>query len=89
MRKKERRKELNARFRHAAAIALKKYRESNEISQAQLAQNLHISVRSYSDLEHGISSPSAMTMVHFLLLMEKEEQKEFLEFLKDALEKDE
>lgn len=89
MRKTERRKELNDRFRCATAIALKKYRESNEISQAQLAQNLHISVRSYSDLEHGISSPSAMTMVHFLLLMKKEEQKEFLEFLKDALEKDE
>ncbi len=88
MRKSERRKELNERFRHAAAIALKKYRESNEISQAQLAQNLHMSVRSYSDLEHGISAPSAMTMVHFLLLMEKDEQKEFIEFLKDALEKD-
>lgn len=75
--RKDRREELNDRLRRTVAIALKKYRESNELSQEQMAKKLHISVRSYIDLEHGISSSSAMTMVHFLLLMEKEEQKEF------------
>lgn len=75
--RKDRREELNDRLRRTVAIALKKYRESNELSQEQMAKKLHISVCSYIDLEHGISSSSAMTMVHFLLLMEKEEQKEF------------
>ena len=38
-----------------------------------------MSVRSYSDLEHGISFPSGVTFARFLLMLTKEEQKEMLE----------
>lgn len=54
-----------------------------------MAKKLHISVRSYNDLEHGISSPSATTLAHFMLMLEKEDQKAFLSFVKDTLEKEE
>lgn len=87
--RKNRREELNDRLRRTVSFRLRKYREDYELSQTQMAKKLHVSIRSYIDLEHGISSPSAMTMVHFLLLMEKEEQEEFLELLKEVLEKDE
>lgn len=63
--RKDRRKELNDRLRHAVAIALKNYRESNDITKEQMARNLYMSFRSYVDLENGISAPSAVTLSHF------------------------
>lgn len=86
---KKRRTELEERFRRAFAANLQEYRKRYELSQAEMAKKLHISVRSYNDLEHSISSPSATTLAHFMLVLEKEDQKAFLSFVKDALEKEE
>ena len=65
----------------------KRYREKRKISQEQMAMKFMMSVRSYSDLEHGISFPSGVTFARFLLLLTKEEQKEMLEDIRLEIEK--
>mgnify|MGYP002516619423 FL=1 len=65
----------------------KRYREKRRISQEQMAMKFMMSVRSYSDLEHGISFPSGVTFARFLLLLTKEEQKEILEDIRIEIEK--
>ena len=65
----------------------KRYREKRKISQEQMAMKFMMSVRSYSDLEHGISFPSGVTFARFLLMLTKEEQKEILEDIRIEIEK--
>ena len=65
----------------------KRYRAKRKISQEQMAMKFAMSVRSYSDLEHGISFPSGVTFARFLLLLTKEEQKEMLEDIRLEIEK--
>ena len=66
---------------------VKRYREKRKISQEQMAMKFMMSVRSYSDLEHGISFPSGVTFARFLLMLTKEEQKEMLEDIRIEIEK--
>jgi transcriptional regulator with XRE-family HTH domain len=65
----------------------KQYRSKRKISQEQMAMKFMMSVRSYSDLEHGISFPSGVTFARFLLMLTKEEQKEMLEDIRIEIEK--
>ena len=65
----------------------KRYRAKRKISQEQMAMKFMMSVRSYSDLEHGISFPSGVTFARFLLMLTKEEQKEMLEDIRKEIEK--
>ena len=65
----------------------KRYRARRIISQEQMAMKFMMSVRSYSDLEHGISFPSGVTFARFLLMLTKEEQKEMLEDIRIEIEK--
>ena len=65
----------------------KRYRAKRKISQEQMAMKFAMSVRSYSDLEHGISFPSGVTFARFLLMLTKEEQKEMLEDIRIEIEK--
>lgn len=66
---------------------LKRYRAKRKISQEQMSMKFIMSVRSYSDLEHGISFPSGVTFARFLLMLTKEEQKEMLEDIRLEIEK--
>ena len=66
---------------------LKRYRAKRKISQEQMSIKFLMSVRSYSDLEHGISFPSGVTFARFLLMLTKEEQKEMLEDIRLEIEK--
>lgn len=65
---------------------LKRYRAKRKISQEQMSMKFLMSVRSYSDLEHGISFPSGVTFARFLLMLTKEEQKEMLEDIRLEIE---
>lgn len=65
----------------------KQYRAKRKISQEQMAMKFMMSVRSYSDLEHGISFPSGVTFARFLLMLTKEEQKEMLEDIRMEIER--
>ena len=63
------------------------YRKAQRFSQEKMAAGLGLSVRSYIDLEHGASFPSATTLALFLLLLSKQEQKALLDALWEAVEK--
>ena len=65
---------------------LKSYRRSNGLTQEQMAREYGMSIRSYVDLEHGISFPSATTFAQFLTSLNKEELKALLADIKDAVE---
>ena len=65
----------------------KRYRAKRKISQEQMSMKFLMSVRSYSDLEHGISFPAGVTFARFLLMLTKEEQKEMLEDNRIEIEK--
>ncbi len=51
------------------ADQVKHYRASKNITQEEMAENLHISTRSYSDLERDVFCFSAVTLMFFLLAL--------------------
>lgn len=65
------------------------YRKQHSYSQEHMAELLHISPRSYSDQEHGKYSPSALTLMFFLLLLTDEEALLVLHRFKEYLHKEE
>ena len=67
------------------AEELREYRKEHALSQAQLAQKLQISVRSYIDLEHGLFLPSATTLLLFQLQLDDQELLCFLSSVEEAL----
>lgn len=67
-------------------VELKKYRLGEGLSQEQMARTLKVSLRSYIDLEHGTTSPSALTLAMFLMLLPEDELKEKLKNIQTALE---
>ena len=62
------------------------YRKEHGLSQARFAQKLHISERSYIDLEHGLFLPSATTLLLFLLQLDDQELLCFLSAIEETLE---
>ena len=60
------------------AEELREYRKEHALSQAQFAQKLQISARSYIDLEHGLFLPSATTLLLFQLQLDDQELLSFL-----------
>ena len=63
------------------ASLLKEHRKSMGISQEAMARLLHVSVRAYIDLEHGLYVLSTTTLVYFLSLLSKEQQIKVIEDL--------
>ena len=55
------------------------YRTDNHYTQEQMAELLHISPRSYFDIEHGKYCCSAITLIFFLLILSKTEVSDFLD----------
>lgn len=64
---------------------LKRYRTQHNLTQEQMARIFMISVRSYADLEHGVCFPSALTLSLFLTQLEKKEQKELLDEMRQEI----
>ena len=52
---------------------LKTFRLNKELSQEQMAELLHISPRSYIDLEHGKNGFSATSLIFFQLSLPRSE----------------
>lgn len=69
-------------------VELKRYRIEKKLSQEAMAKLLMVAVRSYIDLEHGVTFPSALTLANFLLLLSETEQEELLRRLRSGAEKD-
>lgn len=66
------------------AEELREYRKEHALSQAQFAQKLQISVRSYIDLEHGLFLPLATTLLLFLLRLDDQELLSFLSSVEET-----
>lgn len=54
------------------------YRSLYSISQEEMAENLHISPRSYCDQENGKYGFSALSLTYFLMLLSEREVLKFL-----------
>ena len=51
-----------------------------ELSQEEMAERLNISLRSYSNLEHGISFCSALSLINFVNNCDVDKEKLFATF---------
>lgn len=51
-----------------------------DLSQEKMAERLHISLRSYSNLEHGICFCSALSLINFINNCDVDKDKLFSEF---------
>lgn len=58
---------------------LREYRKRNGKTQEEMAEELHISPRSYSDLERGKYAVSAATMMFFLAMLPAERMVEVVQ----------
>lgn len=68
------------------ATTLLEYRTHWNLTQETMARRLSLSCRSYIDLEHGDSLPSATTLALFLTMLEPAEQEKMLEKLREVLD---
>lgn len=65
--------------------AVQSYRKKYGFTQEEMAEALHISVRSYWNQEHGEHGFSGSSVIYFLILLSPEELKEFLTALSNAI----
>ena len=67
-------------------VELKQYRIKRGLSQEAMARLLMMAARSYIDLEHGVTFPSALTLANYLLLLPEKEQEDLLRRLRSGVE---
>lgn len=60
----------------------KAFRKKRKLTQEEMSERLHITVRAYSDLERGCSCCSAIALLFFLLMLEPDELAAFLTQIK-------
>lgn len=76
-------------YKAVMAVSILTYRQSRCLSQERMAELLHISTRSYADLEHEKFCCSGMTLVMFLVQLSDDEITHLVnEFRKRYLEQD-
>ena len=80
------RKNIKKALQDVFPVELKQYRKRQNLSQEAMARTLMLSVRSYIDLEHGLTMPSALTLALYMMLLSKEEQKDLLSLMQEAME---
>lgn len=68
------------------ASALLEYRTLWNLTQETMARKLSMSLRSYIDLEHGDSLPSATTLALFLTMLDPTDQEKLLDKLRQVLD---
>lgn len=82
------RKAYKEAVKNGFRISVMKSRETKNLTQEEMADKLYISVRSYCDLEHGVSCCSCLTMLLYLIYV-CEDANKFLEDLRCDFEKEE
>ena len=84
----KRRMNMKKALQEIFPVELKQYRIKKGLSQETMARLLMVAARSYIDLEHGVTFPSALTLANFLLLLSEEEQEDLLRRLRSSIERE-
>ena len=82
----KRRNNMKKALQELFPVELKRYRIKKGLSQEAMARLLMVAARSYIDLEHGDTFPSALTLANYLLLLSEEEQEDLLRRLRSGVE---
>ena len=82
----KRRENMKKALQEIFPVELKQYRIKRELTQEAMARLLMVVARSYIDLEHGVTFPSALTLANYLLLLSEEEQEDLLRRLRSGIE---
>ena len=82
----KRREKMKKALQEIIPVELKRYRISKGLTQETMARLLMVAARSYIDLEHGDTFPSALTLANYLLLLSEEEQEDLLRRLRSGVE---
>ena len=82
----KRRENMKKALQEIIPVELKRYRISKGLTQETMARLLMVAARSYIDLEHGDTFPSALTLANYLLLLSEEEQEDLLRRLRSGVE---
>lgn len=82
----KRRENMKKALQEIFPVELKRYRIKKGLSQEAMARLLMVVARSYIDLEHGVTFPSALTLANYLLLLSEEEQEDLLRRLRSGIE---
>lgn len=72
-------------FQPVLTVHLKQCRAAQQCSQERMAELLHITLRSYCELEHGRSCLSAPSLIFLLFLMSDEEVLRFISELRNLI----
>jgi len=70
-------------------VELKQYRIKRGLSQEEMARLLMVAARSYINLEHGVTFPSALTLANYMLLLPEKERVDLLRRLRSGFENEE
>ena len=69
-------------LRQYFSVQVKALRKKRKLTQEEMSEQLHITVRAYSDLERGCRGCSAIARLFFLLMLEPDELAAFLAQMK-------
>mgnify|MGYP001542424290 CR=1 FL=1 len=69
-------------LRQYFSVQAKALRKKRKLTQEEMSEQLHITVRAYGDLERGCSCCSAIALLFFLLMLEPDELTAFLAQMK-------
>ena len=72
-------------LRQYFSVQAKALRKKRKLTQEEMSEQLHITVRAYGDLERGCSCCSAIALLFFLLMLEPDELTAFLAQMKKAV----
>ena len=82
----KRRENMKKALQEIFPVELKQYRINKGLSQEAMARLLMVAARSYRDLEHGVTFPSALTLANYMLLLTEKEQEDLLRRLRSGVE---
>ena len=82
----KRRENMKKALQEIFPVELKQYRIKRGLSQEAMAKLLMVAARSYIDLEHGVTFPSALTLANYMLLLTEKEQEDLLRHLRSGVE---
>jgi len=85
----KRRENMKKALQEIFPVELKQYRIKRGLSQEEMARLLMVAARSYINLEHGVTFPSALTLANYMLLLPEKERVDLLRRLRSGFENEE